>query len=227
MCDPVSLTVAGAALASTLGSTYLQNREMGKVEDQQAKITDAANRRTAETQALAEKRLDKTMEGFAPGQQAAAADAAAGAREAAATAAIDEAAAGDKGLLDMGGPKEIRAAMGGELRKAIAGGKDQAKRAAEASKFSDLFNQNAINLGRSRSDLGMYGDFAQGNQAGTDAALAAVKPNNTFADILGGLGQLGTAVAVTGAARRPGAPGARRTPGGRHIGGDGRLAGGV
>ena len=227
MCDPVSLTVAGAALASTLGSTYLQNREMGKVEDQQAKITDEANRRTRETQALAEQRLGKTMEGFAPGKQVATADAAAGVREKAANAAIDEAAAGDAGLLDMAAPKEIRAAQAGELRKALAGGKDQAKRAAEASKFTDLFNTNAINLGRSRQDIGMYGDFAQGNQAGTDAALAAVKPNMTFADILGGVGQLGTAVAVTGAARRPGASAARRTPGGRAMGHNGRLAGPV
>lgn len=226
MCDPVSLTIGVSALAANLGSSYLQNREQGKVEDQQAKITEAANRRTAETQKLAEARLGKTMEGFGEGKQVATAEAASAERVKAAEAAIDQAAAGDEGLLDQSAPREIRASQAGELRKAIAGGKDQAKRAAEASKFTDLFNTNAINLGRSRNDLGMYGDFAAGNQAGTDAALAAVQPNNTFADILGGLGQLGTAVAVTGAGRRPGAA-ARRTPGGRPMGHNGRLAGPV
>ena len=86
MCDPVSLTVAGAALAANLGSSYLQNREMGKVQDQQAKITEAANKRTAETQALAEARLGKTMEGFGEGKQIATADAASAERVKAAEA---------------------------------------------------------------------------------------------------------------------------------------------
>lgn len=228
MCDPISLTVAGTALAGTLGSTYLQKKEADKVADQRGEAIDAANKRAQAFAKPAEQRFSDVLKGFAPGQLPEQAGKLEAERTADANAAIDAAAEGqDAGILDASAPKEIRSQMAGELRKALAGGKEQAALAAKSAKFGDLLTAKGFDLGRSRSDLGMFADFAGGSTAGLDAELEGIQPNNTFADILGGLGQLGTAVAVSRTPSGPAAKGSRRTTGGRRIGNDGRLAGGV
>lgn len=192
MCDPVTLAIAAA---STLGSSYLQNKAANDVSSKRSQVINNTNADLDKYRANAQGSFDNSLQAASPAALAQGAADATAQRTAAYTQNIKQ-----DDLL----PTQNNASDAAKraIVSALATGEDNAKETAARRAIVDAYGDSTFNrniaLNRNSQNINTQGNFATGREGVSQLQLAdANHAGDADANLAGIVAALGT---VAGAA---------------------------